>query len=93
MKFTCALAVMATFALAAPAVAADKDQKSTQDAPKEKKICRTETVTGSLITKRRICMTQAEWNDLAARTKKGFDETIDQAAGGTNVQNNPGPGG
>jgi hypothetical protein len=72
---------MAAFALAAPAVAADKDKKSSEDAPKQKKICRTETVTGSLIAKRRICMTKAEWDQFEAATKKALDEFQGSAAG------------
>ena len=74
MKFRIVLASVAAFALAVPALAADKDDSQSQDAPKEKKICRTETVTGSLIAKRRICKTQAEWDQLAAETRKNVDD-------------------
>jgi hypothetical protein len=72
------LAALAAFVAAAPAIAGDKDQKSDQknqqDAPKEKKVCHTDTVTGSLIAKRRICKTEAEWEQLAQDTKKGIDD-------------------
>jgi hypothetical protein len=76
MKSGYILAALAAFTLAAPAMAGDKDQKSdkdgqsAQEAPKEKKVCHTETVTGSLISKQRICKTQAEWDEIAANTRK-----------------------
>jgi hypothetical protein len=79
------LAATLAIAVAAPALASDdKDQ----DAPKEKKICRTERVTGSLVAQRRVCMTQAEWNKLAAETKKDLEDiqrnggAIPRTAGG-----------
>lgn len=74
MKIAYLLAAISTLAVAAPTMAADKDQKSDRDPPKEKKICRTETITGSLIARQRICKTQAEWDDLAANTKKQVDD-------------------
>ena len=74
MKLSYALAVAAAFVVAAPALAADKDKDQGQDAPKEKKICHTETVTGSLIAKQRICKTQAEWDEIAAATSKSLDD-------------------
>ncbi len=70
MKITYLLATTLAFAIAAPALAADGDK----DAPKEKKICRTERVTGSLVASRRICMTKAEWDELAARTKNDVED-------------------
>lgn len=53
---------------------------------KEKKVCRSEKITGSLTRVRRICMTQAEWDELARRTKKGLDDAQRDAAGGMNSQ-------
>lgn len=98
MKFRYVFAAIVAFAVSAPALAADKDQKdkdqqSQQEAPKEKKICRTESITGSLIGKRRICMTQAQWDEVTSNTKKGLDDTYRNAAGGTNPSFNPGPNG
>lgn len=49
-------------------------------ASKEKEVCRTQTVTGSLTRKRRICMTQQQWDELAAQTKKGLDEFSSNAS-------------
>jgi hypothetical protein len=71
------LAAVAAFAISAPAMAGDKDHKDAQNAqetPKEKKICRTESVTGSLIAKQRICKTRAEWDELAANTSKTLND-------------------
>ena len=98
MKLRFGIAAMAAFALSTSAVAADKDgkgqdQQSQPDAPKEKKICRTDGVTGSRIAKRRICMTQAQWDELAASTKKGLDDAYRNAAGGTNPSFDPRPTG
>ena len=58
MKFKVLLATALVGAIATPALAGD-DKAQDQTAVKEKKICRTESVTGSLISKRRICMTKA----------------------------------
>lgn len=51
-------------------------------AVKEKEICRTQKVTGSLTRKRQICMTQAQWDELAAKTKEGLDEYGSRASRG-----------
>lgn len=72
MKYAYVVAAGIAFALAAPAIGADEKKDQTEE--KEKKICRTERATGSLISKRRICKTQAEWDQLAAETKKQIDE-------------------
>jgi hypothetical protein len=81
-------------AVSAPALAVDKDSdEGTAATTKEKKICRTEAITGSLIGKRRVCMTEKEWAHLQAETKRGMDRFQDTAAGGANIANNPGPGG
>jgi hypothetical protein len=78
MTFKVLLAAALAVAVSAPALAADKDNDkgngTAAPAQKEKKICRNETVTGSLVAKRRICMTAAEWQELAAKTKKNIDD-------------------
>ena len=85
MKFAVVLAAAAAFAVAGPAVAADKDKKADQqgeqDAPKEKLICHTDTVTGSLIAKRRICKTKAEWAEIAQSTKQHMDDFMSRENG------------
>jgi hypothetical protein len=53
------------------------------DAPSsEKKICRTEPVTGSRARVRRICMTEAQWRELALRTQEGMDQLGNRRASG-----------
>lgn len=77
MRLTYLVAASLAMAMSVPALAADtKDvaKDHSQDAPKEKKICRTERVTGSLVSQRRICMTTAEWDKLALETKKDLDD-------------------
>lgn len=71
MKFRFLLAAALAVSVAAPVLADDGDKAP--DAPKEKKVCRTERVTGSLVNQRRICMTRAEWDRLALETKKDLD--------------------
>ena len=68
MTFKVLLAASLAIAVSAPALA--KDGGSSQDAQKEKKVCRIESVTGSLISKQRICRTQGEWDAIAANTRK-----------------------
>ncbi|MBO0749178.1 MAG: hypothetical protein J2O44_01935 [Porphyrobacter sp.] len=72
MKVRYLLAAGIAFALSTPVVAADG--ASDKDAVKEKKICRTETLTGSLIARRRVCMTQAEWDQVAQASRKSVEQ-------------------
>lgn len=52
------------------------------EAPKkEKKICRTSKMTGSLTRRSRICMTEAQWRELNDRTRRGVDEMVGSASG------------
>jgi len=44
-----------------------------QDAKQEKKICKSEKLTGSLTRVQRTCMTKAEWDRLAEGTNKNID--------------------
>ena len=53
----------------------------------EKKICKTQRITGSLTRRSRTCMTQAEWDRVAQGTRNAVDNVIrdanqSQAAGG-----------
>jgi hypothetical protein len=73
MKVKLVLAAALAIGMSAPVLAKDED-KASGATTKEKKVCRTEAVTGSLIGKRRICLTQAEWDKVAAETKKNLDE-------------------
>lgn len=71
MNFRILVAASLAIALSAPAFA--KPDSNDQAAPKEKKVCRTETITGSLVTKHRICLTQAQWDEMAANTRKDMN--------------------
>jgi len=73
MKFRYLFAAAAGFALTAPALAVEDGAQADGDA-KEKKICRSEKVTGSRARVNRICLTEAQWRDLAAQTKKSIDD-------------------
>ena len=80
MKSTFAIASLVALGLAMPTLAKDNSDKKA-DQPKEKKICRTESVTGSLTGKRRICMTKEEWDQLAANSKDKVDRYASRASG------------
>jgi predicted secreted protein len=77
MKFVHVLVAAATVAIAGTAVA-QTDQPATAEPAKEKKICRTETVTGSLMRKRRTCMTAEEWNQLDRNTQEDMRRFTDK---------------
>jgi len=48
----------------------------------ERKICRTDKVTGSLSRRSRICLTAAQWREVHDRTRRGVDEMNSAASGG-----------
>lgn len=87
---------MAT-AIAMAMTGAAASAQEAQEAPKkEKKICRSEKMTGSLTRSSRICLTEAQWRELNNRTRKGLEEMGQSGAGGANSawqpsQNGPGP--
>ena len=55
------------------AFAKDEDQAA-DNAKAEKKVCRSEGVTGSLARVNQICMTKEEWNALSRQTKSDIDD-------------------
>jgi hypothetical protein len=57
-------------------------QPAEQEPQPERKICRTERATGSLTRRTRICLTQAQWREVHARTKNGIDDFVGDASGG-----------
>ncbi len=72
-------------------------EETTREEPAkaEKKICKTEKMTGSLTRVRRTCLTQREWDRLAELTRKGvegLERDANQAEGLQNRSFN-GPGG
>jgi hypothetical protein len=72
MKFKVLLAGSLAIALSAPAFATDDGKEKSE--VKQKKICRTETVTGSRLAKRRICLTQGQWDDIAENARKDLND-------------------
>jgi predicted secreted protein len=83
MKLAFSIAVLAL------AVSSGAQAQATLDAAaaaptEEKKICRTEKMTGSLTRVRRTCMTEGQWRELAMRSRRAVEDTQRDAAGGTN---------
>ena len=72
MKFKILLAALLAVGVSAPAFAKDEGNGDTKI--KEKKVCRTETITGSLVAKRRICLTQAQWDKIAENTRNTIND-------------------
>lgn len=64
--------------LAAPAylsaAAAEPTDESTTAAKTEKKICRKDRATGSLVRVRRICMSKAEWDKVHSDTRNDVED-------------------
>ena len=71
-------------AMAMPSVAAyAQEATANQEPAPERKICRTEKMTGSLTRRTRICLTEREWRELNARTQRGVSRMQGEASGGT----------
>lgn len=90
-----AIALTAVGAVAAEPESEAQAQTETQareaaEAPQEKKVCRSEKMTGSLTRVRRICMTQREWDELAAGTRRDIDTVVRDANQGHAAQTSPG---
>ena len=49
------------------------DQSPTPVPAKEKKICRVQETTGSRLGAKRICKTQAEWDEIAANARNDVE--------------------
>ena len=60
---------------AAPA-GAEAAETSADEARQEKKICRTEAVTGYRARRSRVCMTKRQWEALADGSRRGANEYI-----------------
>jgi len=70
------LASAALLLMAAGAISAQEVQVGSGDdaAAQEKKICRSQRMTGSLTRTTRICLTKAQWDELNTRTRKSVDD-------------------
>jgi predicted secreted protein len=51
-----------------------------QAGKKEKKICRTDRMTGSLTRRQRICLTESEWRRVSSETQQGFNDYVNSAS-------------
>ena len=79
-----AILIAGLMAVTATSVAAQE----TPAPPKEKKICRSERMTGSLTRSTRICLTAAQWKEVNDRTRRGVDEMASAASGGKQCGSN-----
>lgn len=76
-NFNIFAAVAATVLLGGMAGAKDKPE-----APKEKKICRTEGDSTSRIAARRICRTKAEWEQRSGETQRDAERAVETMSRG-----------
>ena len=83
------ISIVAAAALIAVTGVAASAQDAQEESSEERKICRTSKMTGSLTRRSRICLTEAQWRELASRTRKGLEEMGQSASGGQAVANNP----
>ena len=65
----------------APGAAFAEDGDADAKPAKEKKVCRSYKVTGSLTRRTRICRTEAEWKEVDAATYKGVSDMQSSAGG------------
>lgn len=74
------LSFVAAAALATVAIAPVGAQETSEPAgQQEKKICRTQKMTGSLTRRIRTCMTKAEWDRLSEGSRRGVENLIRDA--------------
>ena len=82
------IALSVTVALAAPVVAGPAATPAPAQQPaapvKEKKICREEAVTGSIMPKR-TCHTQAEWDALGQLNREALEQLRERQKTGQTV--------
>ena len=71
-----ALAAGQQQAPAAAAQAVSSDQPSQVKPRKERMVCKTQEVKGSRLGGKRICRTQAEWDDLAANQRQELERRL-----------------
>ena len=78
---------IAALALAIPGAASAAEESNSGE--KEKKICRTEKVTGSLTRVNRVCLTREQWDALHADTREKVNHMQRSASGGLRIADNP----
>jgi len=75
LRFACAVAILSA-AISGPALASDNPSGAADPAKSEKKICKNEAKTGSIMPKR-VCRTKAEWDQLSEQGKADLDRVRD----------------
>jgi hypothetical protein len=63
-----------TMAFAAEPSAKTEGNQDAKQEKQEKKVCKSEKMTGSLTRVRRICMTQREWDEVADASRRGVND-------------------
>ena len=76
MRFLVMLTAACCLGFAAPASAQDSNATGAKS-PKEKKICRLDTATGSIVPKR-VCHTRLEWNEIDKRNARDAEHYGEQ---------------
>lgn len=85
LQFPRFVAMLATiFATAQMTLASDKDTNQTDP---DKKICKREVATGSIM-QRRTCRTKAEWDAISARGQSNTDSIRGEDRSNSKVENN-----
>lgn len=59
------------------------------DATKEKKVCKSEKITGSLTRVRRVCLTQREWDRISVDVNRTLNRLGRSAAEAESLKHNP----
>jgi hypothetical protein len=93
MRRICLFAMAVLTVSASAGFAKDKPtdaQAADGSAPKEKKICHSEPMTGSLTRVNRVCMTAAEWDQLSDKTNKTVNDINSYQNRPDRVPANPG---
>ena len=74
------LAIAAAAAVLMTATGGAEEPRDDREAEQEKRICRSEKMTGSLTRVRRVCLTESEWRRLSEVTRKGVDDVVRSAS-------------
>ena len=102
MKKLLLVTIFATAGLVVPALAQQDDTAqgdrnaattavaATEEAEKEKVVCKVEKATGSLIRRKKTCMTESEWEEFRRQTYQGVNDRVRNANGAPSC--NPGGG-
>ncbi len=70
---TLAIAIAAIVIAATSAAAAEPKADEAKQEQNEKKVCKSQKMTGSLTRVRRVCMTQREWDQVAESSQRGVN--------------------